>query len=194
MRFRSSFSTTAFAAAMAVAISTPLHAGPLADAAAKAEAAITAGDFDAWYAANDALLDAAWSAGGLHFGNLVATTGDATGYGAYEPRANAVYAVSEPIYLYVEPRGYGYGDIGNGVSEIAFDIDLRLLDRSGTMLFEQPDFAQFVVKTKAHARELMVNLTTTLDGAPPGDYTLEFNFRDRHSDQTAKFTNDITIQ
>ena len=80
------------------------------------------------------------------------------------------------------------------MSEIAFDIDLRLLDRSGTMLFEQPNFAQFVVKTKAHARELMVNLTTTLDGAPAGEYTLEFNFRDRHSDQTAKFTNDITIQ
>ena len=192
MRFGRSLSLLAFS--LATGLAAPLAAGALADAAAKAEAAIAAGDFDAWYAANETLLDAAWTAGGLHFGTLVATTGDATGYGAFAPRANTIYTASEPIHLYVEPRGYGYGDLGGGQFEIAFDIDLRMLDRAGTELFAQPDFSQFVVPTKAHARELMVNLTTTLDGAPPGDYTLEFTFRDRHSDQTAMVTNDITIK
>ena len=192
MRFGRSLSLLAFS--LATGLAAPLAAGALADAAAKAEAAIAAGDFDAWYAANETLLDAAWTAGGLHFGTLVATTGDATGYGAFAPRANTIYTASEPIHLYVEPRGYGYGDLGSGQFEIAFDIDLRVLDPTGAVLLEQPDFAAFVVTSSTHARELFVNVTTTLDGATAGNYTLEFTFRDRHSDQTASFTNDITIQ
>ncbi|WP_309664957.1 hypothetical protein [Tabrizicola sp.] len=175
-------------------IAAPALSGPLTDAAASADAAIAAGDFDAWYAANEVLIETAWNAAGLHFGNLVATTGPATAYGAYEPRASTVYAAGEPVELYIEPRGYGYGDLGGGQLEIAFDIDLRVLEPSGSVVMEQENFANFVVKTRARSRELMVNLTATFDGAPAGNYTLEFTFKDRHSDQTASFTNDITLQ
>jgi hypothetical protein len=183
---RSTF--TSIGLALAVVLATPAFSGPLTDAAAAAD------DFEAWYAANEVLLETAWTAAGLHFGNLVATTGDATGYGSYEARADTVYAAGEPIHLYVEPRGYGYGDLGGGFHEISFDIDLRVLDPAGAVLVEQPSFANFVVKSMAQARELMVNLTASLDGAPAGNYTLEFTFHDRHGGESASFTNDITIK
>jgi len=190
MRPKLSFSVFAVLAALCA----PAQAGDIVDAAAKAEAAIAAGDFDAWYAANEVLLAAAWTAGGLHFGSLFAVTAAVTSFGEFVPRDDTVYAANEAIHLYVEPRGYGYGDLGAGQFEIAFDIDLRVLDPAGAVMLEQPNFGAFTVKSTARARELFVNLTATLDGAPAGDYTLEFIFRDKHSDQTASFTNDVTIQ
>lgn len=184
----------AAALALAVALATPALSGPLVDAATKAEAAIAAGDFDAWFAANETLRDTAWTSGGLHLANVFATTGDAPGFGAYDLRPDTTYAAGEPIYLYVEPRGYGYGDLGNGMLEIAFDIDLKVLDSGGTVLLDQKSFTNFSVQTRVKARELMINLTANLTGAPPGDYTLEFTLNDKYGGQSASFTNDITIQ
>jgi len=172
----------------------PVLAGPVTEAATKVEAAAAADDFAAWYEANEALLEAAWNVPGLHFGNIANTTVPAPAYGNFEERADTVYAVGEPILIYAEPRGYGYGDVGGGMLEIAFGIDLRVLDPAGTVLLEMPDFSNFTLQTRAQARELMFNLTVSLDGAPPGDYQLEFTFNDRHGGQSDSFISNVTIR
>jgi hypothetical protein len=170
------------------------RASDLTEAATAAEAALAAQDFEAWSSATAALDDAVWTAGGLYIDEVVATLAPATGFGLYDARPDGPYAPGEPIYLYVQPKGYGYGDAGGGVNEIAFDIDLQIQDPSGEVLLEQKDFMQFVVNTRAKARELMVTLTTSLDGAPAGDYAPVYTLRDRHSDQQASFTHNISIQ
>lgn len=179
---------------LALGLAAPVLAGPVTDAAAEAEAAVAADDFDAWYQANEALLEAAWTLPGLHFGNLAMTTVPAPMYGNYEERADTVYAADEPILIYAEPRGYGYGDVGGGMLEIAFGVDLRVLDPAGTVLLELPEFSTFTVQTRTRSRELMFNLSVSLDGAPPGDYQLEFTFNDRHGGQSDSFTSNITIK
>ena len=189
---RSILSTAALL--LALSLATPIVAGPVTDAATKVEAAAANDDFDIWYQANEALLEAAWNVPGLHFGNIANTTVPAPVYGNFEERADTVYTAGEPILIYVEPRGYGYGDVGGGMLEIAFGIDLRVLDPAGTVLLEMPDFNNFTLQTRARARELMFNLTVSLDGAPPGDYQLEFTFNDRNGGQSDSFTSNITIK
>lgn len=179
---------------LATLLSTPLHAGEIADAAAAVEAAIAANDFDAWQAANDVIEDKLWAAPGLHFGTLMLVTGPATGFGAYDPRPDNVYAVGEPVQIYAEPAGYGYGDLGDGLLEIAFDIDLTVTDPEGTVLAEIPDIMSLAYASRTPAREFLANLTYNLEGVPAGSYTLTTNFRDRHSEQAANFTSDIVVK
>jgi hypothetical protein len=159
MIMRSMLST---AALLALGLATPVLAGPVTDAATKVEAAAAVDDFDAWYEANDALLEAAWNVPGLHFGNIANTTVPAPVYGNFEERADTVYAASEPILIYAEPRGYGFGDVGGGMLEIAFGVDVRVLDPAGTVILEMPDFSSFSLQTRAQARELMLNLTSAV--------------------------------
>jgi hypothetical protein len=182
------------ALAAALTLPLPVLAGPLTDAATAAEAALASGDMAAWAAAYEGLSDAAWSAGGFYIARHVATTGDAPAFGMYEARANTVYGTTEPIRLYVEPRGYGYGQAGDGVNQIAFDIDLAIRDGAGAVVGEVPGFSEVVIPSRARPRELMVNLTATLNGAPPGDYVLVFTFRDRNGGGAASFEQPVTLQ
>ncbi|OYW61326.1 MAG: hypothetical protein B7Z10_04940 [Rhodobacterales bacterium 32-66-7] len=179
---------------LALGLAAPVLAGPVTDAATAVETAAAADDFNAWFQANEALLEAAWTVPGLHFGNIVNTTVPAPVYGNFEERADTVYAPGEPILIYAEPRGYGYGDIGGGMLEIAFGVDLRVLDPAGTVLLEMPEFSTFTLQSRAKARELMFNLSVSLDGAPPGDYQLEFTFNDRYGGQSDSFVSNITIK
>jgi hypothetical protein len=170
------------------------HAGEVVDAAAAVEAAIAAGDFNAWQAANATLLDIAWVQPGLHFNRLLLTSGTAVGYGSYEVRPDNVYAVGEKIFVYAEPEGFGFGELGNGKLEIAFDIDLRVLDGSGALLVEAPNFMQLQYQTAGKVHEFLANMTVELGDTPAGQYTLEFIFHDRHNGQSASFTTDIVVQ
>ncbi|MCB6177568.1 hypothetical protein LHP98_05415 [Rhodobacter sp. Har01] len=182
------------AALAAVSLTLPVQAGPVADAAAAVEAAVAAGDFAAWQAANGTLLTEAWFAPGLHFNRLILTAAPASGYGSYEARPNSTYGRGEDIFVYAEPEGYGFGDLGGGKLEIAFDIDLRVLDPAGTVLVEAPDFMAVSHQVWGPAREFVANMTVSMGEAPAGAYTLEFTFRDRHGGQKSTFTTDVTIQ
>lgn len=171
------------------------QAGELADAAAAVESAVTANDFAAWQSAAAALETKLWFSAGLHFGTLTLVSAQSTGYGVYQSRADNVYAQGEPILIYAEPKGYGYGDAGNGMYEIAFDIDLIVKDTaSGEVLLESPSLMQIAYQAMVPAREFVANLNYTLGTAPPGSYTLETVFHDRHGGQQASFTSDIVIR
>jgi len=171
-----------------------VDAGEIADAAAAVEAAIAAEDFDAWRAANAVIEEKLWAAPGLHFGTLMLVTGPAAGFGSYDPRPDNIYTMGEPVQIYAEPAGYGYGDLGNGMLEVAFDIDLTISDPAGAVLGEFPGIMSLVYPSRVKAREFLANLTYNLDGVPPGDYTLTTNFRDRHSGQAASFTSEIVVK
>lgn len=172
----------------------PVLAGDIVDAATAVEAALQANDFDAWQAANAALLDKLWNAPGLHFGTLVLTQSEPTGYGAYVQRADNVYAQGEPILIYAEPMGYGFGALDDGRNEIAFDIDLKVLGTDGEVLADAPGIMNLAYASHGTPHEFMANITYNLDGIPPGTYTLDTTFRDRHAEQSASFTNEIVIK
>lgn len=172
----------------------PARAGEVVDAATAVETAVATGDFNAWQAANATLLSTAWFQPGLHFNRLLLVSAPASGYGSYEVRPDSVFAAGEMILVYAEPEGYGYGDLGGGKLEIAFDIDLKVMDPAGSVLVEMPGFMQLVHQTWGPAREFVANMSVSMGQAPVGDYRLEFTFRDRHGGQSSSFTTDVTIQ
>ena len=75
----------------------------------------------------------------------------AKGYGIYQPRKDNVYLVAsperpvfpgkgQPMYVYLEPTGYGVKDLTDGRWEISFAMDVELFDGQGKHLYSKKDF------------------------------------------------------
>ena len=171
-----------FLAALAPAIA---FAGPLADAAKKAEEQAAAGDT---VGAHNTIRDA--------FGNFAATLpftiGKAVfvstppeGYGMYATRPEANFKVGEALVSYVEPVGLTWRPGDGGMLESHFTVDLELLDPKGTVLAEQKAFGSFDFKGSVRNQEVFAKLTLNLSGPPAGDYVLRYRFRDAASGAVA---------
>jgi hypothetical protein len=171
----------------------PAPDGPLTAAARPLDGALAAQSTADWAAQEPALQDALWQARGFHIGRAVFVTAPAAGFGIFDARGSASFQPGEPILIYAEPRGYGYGVKGEGVEEIAFDIDLQVLDSAGKLLADKPGLLRLGFLTRAHNREFMANLRYDLAGLGPGDYRLRTTFRDVHGKGQASVTSEITI-
>lgn len=181
--------------AIALALSGPLPAaaGPVADTAARIEAALAAGDGRAAVAEAQALMDAVWQASGFGVAYAVLTEPGGAGYGLYEPRTSVVYAPGEPIVLYVETFGYGFGEPAKGLYRIALGVDLEVLSEAGDRLGLMPDIAALEHASRRRAKEFSGRITYNLT-APPGRYILVTTLRDQHSAGTASFRNIIEVR
>lgn len=171
----------------------PASDGPAVVLARAVDAAAATQASEDWPAASAAMEDHLWQTRGLHIARAVFVAAPAAGYGIFDPRPTNVFAPGEPVLIYAEPRGYGYGDRGEGIAELGFAIDLRVLDAAGTELGNYPDILQLGFLTRSRNREFMANLRYDLTGLPPGDYRLETTFRDRHGPGSARVTSDMTI-
>lgn len=182
------------AASLAYALTQhPAAEGPLTLAARPLDAAVAAQSPADWVAQEPALQEALWQARGFHIARAVFVAAPAAGFGIFDPRNSAQFKPGEPILIYAEPRGYGYGAKGEGVEEIAFDIDLQVLDSAGKLLADKPGLLRLGFLTRAHNREFMANLRYDLAGLGPGDYRLRTTFRDVHGRGQASVTSEITI-
>lgn len=159
-------------------------AGPLVEAAKKAEELAAAGNT---VGAHDTIRDA--------FGNFAATlpftigkavfvSAPPEGYGMYATRPDAKFKAGEPLISYVEPVGLTWrGD--PGALESQFTVDLELLDTKGTVLAEQKAFGSFAFKGSVRNQEVFAKLTLNLTGPPAGDYVLRYRFKDAASGAVA---------
>ncbi|WP_132251590.1 hypothetical protein [Methylobacterium segetis] len=98
-------------------------------------------------------------------------------YGDYDRRGSNVFAPGEPLLSYVEPIGFGYRKSGD-LHTFEGTIDFSIRTRTGEELGSQKAFQTYSLTSHAPAREFFLNLTITLDGAPPGDYVLVFTLND----------------
>lgn len=171
----------------------PAPDGPAVALARGVDSAAASHSPDDWKTASAALEDHLWATRGLHIARAVFVLAPASGFGIFDPRPSNVFAPGEPVLIYAEPRGYGYGDRGEGIAETGFDIDLRVLDKAGTELGSYPGIVQLGFATRSRNREFMANLRYDLAGLAPGDYRLETTFRDRHGPGVARVTSEITI-
>jgi hypothetical protein len=160
-------------------------AGPLADAAKKAEEQAAAGDT---VGAHNTIRDA--------FGNFAATLpfsiGKAVfvaappeGYGMYSVRPEPSFKPGEALISYVEPVGLTWRPADGGELESHFTVDLELLDPKGTVLAEQKAFGSFDFKGSVRNQEVFAKLTLNLTSPPAGDYVLRYRFRDAASGAVA---------
>ena len=106
------------------------------------------------------MMTTAWDAtDGLGFTAAVPVVDVPKGYGVYNVREGTVYKVGEPIILYAEPFGYGYGTAAAGVYTIGFDVDLRVLGADGTVVAEAPGVLALGTESRHKNREFMADMT-----------------------------------
>lgn len=160
-------------------------AGPLADAAKKAEEQAAAGDT---VGAHNTIRDAFGAfAATLPFsiGKAVFVSAPPEGYGMFTARPEANFKVGEALISYVEPVGLTWRPGNGGELESHFTVDLELLDTKGTVLAEQKAFGSFDFKGTVRNQEIFAKLTLNLSSPPAGDYVLRYRFRDAASGAVA---------
>ena len=118
--------------------------------------------------------------------------GKSRGFGMYTPRGGSKFKTGEPLLLYVEPVHYGLREQG-GVREIDLSTDLRIMEPDGKILFSKEGFARVGLRTRGWNREMYMNLTVTLTGAPQGRYILAIRLVDKVTGKTAAFTLPFSI-
>jgi hypothetical protein len=142
----------------------------------------------------EAALIEAWTAAPLTVRRVVFVSERPAGFGQYKERPNSTFKAGEKLVTYAEPVGYGWKDIGNGVFLFGFKADFQIKSRDGEVLAVQENFADLVQNSRARNREFLVTLTLTLNGAPAGDYAVEYKLRDIASPKTVVFSQPFTIK
>jgi hypothetical protein len=139
----------------------------------------------------EAALVAAWNATPLAFRHALFVN-EAKGFGIYVERPN-VFKPGEPLLAYAEPVGYAWKDNGDGTYSFGFDIDLFVKNSAGEVVGSQEKFQQLKLSSHSRNREFMVTLTLTFDGAPAGDYVVEYRAHDLNSDKVGTISLPFTI-
>ncbi|MEO5806340.1 hypothetical protein [Devosia sp.] len=160
----------------------------LAAAVAMPAYAQTVEDYDTAKAA----LDESWNQLPLSFTNVRFVT-EATGFGVYTEKADAIFKDGEPVTLYAEPLGFKFAKTDDDQNSFGFNFDFKLKNPAGDVLSEKPDFLKTEMKSHSENHEFYVMLTLNLKGAPAGDYVLEYTGHDLSSAETAEISVPFTL-
>lgn len=182
-----------FLAALSAIVLTcvPAAAGPVADAAARAEALQAEGKT---VEALDALKEAEaalWEASPLAF-RKVALVESYGGYGEYDERAETSFKPDEKATVYVEPVGFGYGGSPDQPS-VDINVDFAIENDTGQIIAEGRDAFKFSNAVWPNRRELGIGLSFTVPYVRPGEYKAVFTVRDQNSQKTGTFEVPFTI-
>lgn len=184
------------ASIIAAVLALPAHqagAQSLTERATAIEAALAAGDADAAMAQARALHHAVSAQAGFGVREALLTEEPATGFGIYQPRADAVYAPGTPVHGYVEPFGYSLVSDGAGQVSMLFDIDFALFTPEGRQLTEVQPMGVVELTSRSQPLDAFFYLTYNVDG-PEGDYVIWTRVTDRPSGRAAEFSLPFTFR
>ncbi len=183
----------AIAAAIFMLTSAAVKAGEIADAAGSAEQLLDQGKFDEAMKALDTVQDMIWRQAPLSIRKAVFVSTDPQGFGIYTERPNNEYRSGEPLIIYAEPFGFGYGRDGDlFVIDLGLDFVIKASD--GSVLAEQKDFGSLTLKSRVPNREFMAKLNYDFSGLKPGDYEVLTRIKDKNSDKVAEFSMPFKIK
>ncbi|TXI03945.1 MAG: hypothetical protein E6Q73_03915 [Pseudorhodobacter sp.] len=166
----------------------PAQGGEIADKATEAESLLSAGDDLGAITAARRAFGKAWEATtGLAIGETALISEPASGYGIYNPRPDDKFKIGEPILIYAEPMGFGYGNPGEGLYSIGFFVDLKVMTEGGEVLGDLQNLTELDLTSRYPNREFQANLTYNLEGVPPGRYVLQTTLRDKNSAKIGSF-------
>ena len=162
------------------------EAGPLSDAAAKAEKQAGSGDAaGARQTLHEAVSDFSQT---LPFaiGKAVFVAAEPAGYAMYEPKQDSVFKPGETLVSYIEPVGLTWKEASaKGKLETRFTVDLDIVNPKGEVLATRKAFGDFTFTGYLRNQEIYATLTVDVSGAPAGDYVLRFRFNDINSGKSA---------
>ena len=173
-----------------IAVSSLASAGPLVDAATRAEALEAQGNTVEALAALEEAMDALWADAPLGFRavELVETAGD----GERTVRTDRSFEPDETMTVYVEPVGYAFGTPGADDS-VAFTVGLVIENATGQILVDSPAAFNVASARARDNRAFGMTLSVPVPFIRPGDYTALFNVDDQNSDKTAEFEVPFTV-
>lgn len=168
-------------------LGTVCRAGEIADRAAEAEQLAASGNYLDAMAALEQAQDLLWAQAPLSFRRTVFTAGTPTGYGIYDLRESSTFKRTEPLIIYAEPMGYGYGRDGS-IYTIDLALDFAIRDASGTVIAEQRNFGTLALRTRFPNKEFMAKVTYDFSGIPAGDYEVTTTAHDQATGKSGSFT------
>lgn len=173
-------------AASMLSISIEAMAGPLVEAATKAEQLATSGDpAKARELLRQAVGDFSQTLP-FSIGKAVFISKEPAGFAMYEPKDGTVFKTGEAIVSYVEPVGLTWKQAAvKDKLETRFTVDFDILNPAGKILAGQKAFGDFTFTGYLKNQEIYSTLTIDVSGAPAGDYVLRFHFNDINSGKTA---------
>jgi len=142
----------------------------------------------------DAAVLEAWNATPLTIRRAIFVDGQPTGFGQYVERANNAFKKGDKFITYAEPVGYGFKDLGGGVYQLGFKVDIQLKSADGSkVIVSKDDFAEIAMKSHARNREFNLLFNLSLGDTPPGDYLVEYKLHDIASTKTVSFSQPFKI-
>lgn len=175
------------AAAAFVALAASAQAGTAVDAATRAEALVGEGKLAEAMLAIEEAKAAIWDSAPLSFGKTVFVASDPQGYGIYDIRDGSTFKRTEPLVIYFEPLGYGYGKDGE-INLIDLKLDFEITTPDGSSIAKQEGFANLALRSRFPNKEFMGKLTYDFSGVPAGDYIVTTTVHDTKSPKVGAFS------
>ncbi len=166
-------------------------AGEVAEKAGDAETLLSAGKVPEAIDALDASVAAFWTAAPLSFRKALFVD-DATGFGEYEPRANATFAPKSDLKIYAEPVGFGWAEV-DGRERIAFRTAIEIRSPSGLILAKSSTPAVLEKLSRSKSRDFHITVTFQLPQLKPGAYELILTVTDESTGKSAPIKLPLTI-
>jgi hypothetical protein len=160
-------------------------AGPVVDAAQRAETLQAEGRIAEAYDALHEALDALWAEAPLAFRKVVLVD-SVGGLGTYAARSGSTFKPDEKLRVYVEPVGFGHAASG-GAAKIGFNTDLAVENTTGQVLTNVKDLFSISVDSAPDRHEFGMTLSFGVPYLRPGDYKAVFTVRDQNSPKTGSF-------
>ena len=167
-------------------------AGEAVDAATKAEQLASDGKFSDALLAMDEAKESIWKATPLTFRKALFVASDPQGFGIYDIRDSSSFKRSDPLIIYSEPQGYGYGRDGD-IYVIDLTLDFTIKSPDGKVVAEQKNFASLTLRSRVPNKEFMAKVTYDFSGLPAGDYEVTTAAKDKNSDKSGAFTLKFTL-
>ena len=140
-----------------------------------------------------AAFDSLWEAGPLFLTQAVLVKEDPQGYGHYDPRDSAVYSQNDPLFVYLEPGGYGFQHDG-ALYRFGFAVDIEILDAAGKRRGYAKDFTNFDYVKRTANKEIELNFSVGPFKLPPGNYKLKLTVHDKVKNQAVEHALPFTLK
>jgi hypothetical protein len=136
--------------------------------------------------------DRLWADGPLFVTQALFTKESAIGYGHYDPRPDVNFSQTDPLYVYLEPAGYGF-QFDGVLYRFGFVVDVAVLDATGKERGGAKDFTNFDYVKRTANKEIELDLIVNPMSLPAGSYKLKLTVHDKVKDQSVVKTLPFTI-
>ncbi|WP_073051531.1 hypothetical protein [Kaistia soli] len=179
---------SAFALALSGVVAT---AGEVASKASEAETLLGEGKMAEAIDALDASVEAFWKAAPLSFRKALFVD-SVTGFGEFQPRANAAFAPSSELKIYVEPVGFGWKEVTEGET-VTFRTSIEIRSDKGLILAKSASPAVLEKTSRSKSRDFHITVTFDLPALKPGPYKLILTVTDEATGKSAPIELPLTI-